>query len=98
RLNETSQSLESEKQLLQQLTEQVESSRRQIDEKQQAFRDGQLQLNQLNQQLEQSKSTVLDLMRQLAAVSSRLSSIEIERKNVIAQQTRLADRRQIVVS
>ncbi len=97
RLAETVQSLQAEQQSLQQLTVEVQSRRQEIDAKQQAFRDGQLQLNQINQQVEQHKSAVLDLMRKIAAASSRLSSIEIERKNITAQQTRLAERRRIVV-
>ncbi|HEY1629360.1 MAG TPA: AAA family ATPase, partial [Tepidisphaeraceae bacterium] len=97
RLAETTQSLESEKQLLAQLSEELESRRREIDEKQQAYRDAQLQLNQLNQQIEQQKGLALDLMRKIAAAGSRLSAIEIERKNLDAQQARLAERREIVL-
>ena len=54
--------------------------RQQIEQRQQAFRDGQLQLNQLNREIEQNKSAVLDLMRKLAQVNSRLGAIEIERR------------------
>jgi chromosome segregation protein len=97
RLAETTQSLESEKQSLAQLTEELESRRQEIDEKQQAFRDAQLQLNQLNQQIEQQKGVALDLMRKIAAAGSRLSAIEIERKNLAAQQSRLSERQQIVL-
>ena len=35
-------------------------------------------------------------MRRLSAVNSRIGAIEIERKNIAAQQTRLAGRRQVV--
>src|SRR5262249_3694272 len=77
--------------------DEVESKRREIDEKQQAFRDGQLRLNELNQQIEQHKSAVMDLMRQAAATGSKLSAVEIERKNIAAQQERLSERRQVVV-
>src|SRR6185437_12141146 len=65
---------------------------------QQAFRDGQLRLASINKEIEQHKSVILDLMRKLAQVNSRLGHIEIERKNIASQQTRLADRRQIVVN
>jgi chromosome segregation protein len=98
KLDETVRSLESERASLQQLTDDVESKRREIESKQQAFRDGQLQLNELSQQIEQHKSAVLDLMRQIAALSSRISAIEIERKNITVQQDRLGERRQVVVT
>ncbi|HEY7090434.1 MAG TPA: chromosome segregation protein SMC [Tepidisphaeraceae bacterium] len=97
KLEEATASLESERQALRQLTDEVESKRREIDEKQQAFRDGQLRLNELNQQIEQHKAAVLDLMRQAAAIGSKLSAVEIERKNIAAQQERLSERRQVVV-
>ena len=61
-------------------------------------RDGQLRLNQINQEIEQHKAAVLDLMRKLAAVNSRLGHIEIERKNIAGQQHRLAERRRIVLA
>ena len=98
KLDETTQSLQQETQRLSELTAEVESKRLEIEQKQQAFRDGQLQLNELNQQVEQHKAAVLDLMRKTAATSSRLSAIEIERKNIAAQQERLAQRRQVVVA
>jgi chromosome segregation protein len=41
---------------------------------------------------------VLELMRKLATAVNRLSSIEIERKNITAQQTRMSERRQAVVT
>jgi len=37
-------------------------------------------------------------MRKLASTNSRLGAIEIERKNIGAQQTRLAERRRIVLA
>jgi chromosome segregation protein len=98
KLNETVEAQVSEAQTLAQLTAELEAHRTEIDQRQQAFRDGQLALNQLNQQVEQDKAAVLDLMRKLAGVNSRLASIEIERKNIGAQQTRLAERRRVVMS
>jgi chromosome segregation protein len=98
RLQEASHLLEQETASLAQLTSELESKRREIDEKQQAFRDGQLKLNELNQQIEQHKAAVLELMRKLATAVNRLSSIEIERKNITAQQTRMSERRQAVVT
>jgi chromosome segregation protein len=98
RLQEASQLLEQETASLAQLTSELESKRREIDEKQQAFRDGQLKLNELNQQIEQHKAAVLELMRKLATAGNRLSSIEIERKNITAQQSRMSERRQAVVT
>src|SRR5262249_16898336 len=98
RLEETTVSLDHDRQTLTQLTQELESRRVEIDSKQQAFRDGQLRLNELSQQIEQHKAAVLDLMRTIPTARGRISSIEIERKNISAQQTRLAERRQVVVS
>ena len=97
KLAELNQSLEVETRTLERLTQELEQYRRQIDQRQQAFRDGQLQAASINKQIEQHKSAVLDLMRSLAQVNSRLGHIEIERKNIASQQTRLAERRQVVV-
>src|SRR5439155_543301 len=60
--------------------------------------DGQLRLNALNQQIEQHKAAVLDLMRRHSLLNSRIGAIEIERKNIGAQQSRLAERRRAVLS
>jgi chromosome segregation protein len=79
------------------LTEELTSHRKLIDQRQQAFRDGQLALNNLNREIEQQKSAILDLMRKVAQTNNAISSIDIERKNIAAQQTRIAQRRQIVV-
>ena len=79
------------------LTEQLNGHRKLIEERQAAFRDGQLALNNLNREMEQHKSAILDLMRKLAQTDNAISSIDIERKNIAAQQTRLSDRRRIVV-
>jgi chromosome segregation protein len=97
KLTETTAALATETETLARLTDELKSHRLEIDQRQQSFRDGQLALNQLNQQVEQDKAAVLDLMRKLAGVNSRLASIEIERKNIAAQQTRLAERRRIVM-
>ncbi|HTL29770.1 MAG TPA: AAA family ATPase [Tepidisphaeraceae bacterium] len=94
---EVSASLETELANLEALTNELNEKRQIIDQRQQAFRDGQLQLNTLAQQIEQNKSAILDLMRKLAQVNSRLASIEIEQKNIQQQQARLADRRRVVV-
>jgi len=94
---EVDETLAAETEQLKELTEEVSAHRRQIEQLQQAFHDGQLQLNQANKDLEQNKSAVLDLMRQGANVNNRLGAIEIERKNISAQQSRLGERRQIVV-
>jgi chromosome segregation protein len=97
KLDEVTGTLETETQELQKLTEELEQQKRLIDERQQAFRDGQLQLNSLSQEIEQNKAAILDLMRRAASVNSRIASIEIEHKNIASQQGRLAERRQIVV-
>jgi chromosome segregation protein len=97
KLAEVSQSLTSETETLQRLTEELESHRKHIEAQQEAFRDGQLQLNQLTQDVEKNKSAILDLMRRLASTNSRLGAIEIERKNIAAQQDRIGQRRQLVI-
>jgi chromosome segregation protein len=98
KLAETASALTTETETLSRLTAELESHRLEIDQRQEAFRDGQLKLNQLNQQVEQDKSAVIELMRKLAGVNSRIASIEIERKNIAAQQTRLTERRRVVMA
>ncbi len=97
KLNELTASLDAESSRLASLTAELQHHRQQIDQRQQAFRDGQLQLNQINKDIEQNKSAVLDLMRKLSNVNSRLGAIEIERKNIAAQQQRIGDRRRVVI-
>jgi chromosome segregation protein len=89
--------LDEETGTLARLTEELNGHRKLIDERQQAYRDGQLALNNLNREVEQHKSAILDLMRKLAQTNNAISSIDIERKNIASQQARLADRRRIVV-
>jgi chromosome segregation protein len=97
KLAAVTESLSVESENLKTLTADLQQHRQQIEQRQASFRDGQLQLNQLNKESEQNKAAVLDLMRKLATVNSRIGAIEIERKNIAAQQTRLGDRRRIVV-
>jgi len=52
-----------------------------------------MELNSAAAQIEKQKASILDLMRKLAAIGSRLGAIEIERKNVASQQSRLQQRR-----
>src|SRR5690606_12450955 len=56
-------------------------------------RDGQLRLNDLSRSIEREKSAMLDAMRKLAQVNSRLGAIEIERRNAASQQERIEQRR-----
>jgi chromosome segregation protein len=91
------ESLEAETGTLRRLTAELEEHRRHIDERQRAFKDGQLRLNAIAREVEQNKAAILDLMRRLAATNSRLGAIEIERKNIAAQQARIAERRRVVV-
>ena len=98
KLADVTQNLIGETETLGRLTRELEEHRQLIDQRQQAYRDGQLQLNQANQKIEQNKSAILDLMRELASVNSRLGAIEIERRNIASHQTRLADRRQVVLA
>ena len=82
---------------LQKLTAELEEQQQHIDERQQAFRDGQLQLNaQPGDRAEQGGDSRPDAQARERQQSAS-ASIEIERKNIAAQQTRLAERRQIVV-
>ncbi len=98
KFEEVSQSLATETESLARLTEELSAQQRHIEERQDAFRDGQLKLNELTQQIETNKSAILDLMRKLANTNSRLGAIEIERKNVAAQQERLGERRRVVMA
>lgn len=85
-------------QTLETLTSELDAKRQEIESKQAAFKDGQLKLNELVNQIEKNKQTILDLMRQLAKVNSRLASIEIERKNIASLQQRQSDRRRTVAT
>jgi chromosome segregation protein len=87
-------SFESEK--LTSLTEELEQHRAQIESRQKAFGEGQLQLNAAAAQIEKQKAAVLDFMRKLAGVGSRLGAIEIEQKNLALQQSRLTERQSVV--
>ncbi len=98
RRNEVESHLAESAATLEFLTTELDARRTEIDSKQQAFKDDQHKLNELINQIEQNKQTVLDLMRQLAKVNSRLASIEIERKNIAAMQSRQGDRRRQVVT
>ncbi len=80
------------------LTEELESHRQQIEQQQQEFRDGQVREGALSRELEQHKAAILDLMRKLATVNSRLGAIDIERRNIVAQQERLGGRRDAVIA
>ncbi len=79
------------------LTAELQEHRKHIEQWQQAFKEGQLRLNTLNQETEQHKSAILELMRKLSGVNGRLGAIEIERKNIAAQQARVEQRRGVVV-
>jgi chromosome segregation protein len=68
-----------------------------VAQRQEQFRAGQHQLNQAVQEIERNKNAILDLMRRLAQTNSRLGAIEIERRNIAAQQERVAQRRRVVV-
>ena len=98
RLDDVSRNLTGETETLARLTAELEEHRRLIDQRQAAYRDAQLQLNQANQQIEQHKAAILDLMRKLSSVNSRLGAIEIERRNIVSHQQRLAARRQVVLA
>ncbi|QOV89864.1 chromosome segregation protein SMC [Humisphaera borealis] len=96
RLAEVESTLESESQSLTELTAELSDRRSQIEEHQDAHREGQLQLNNVGREIEQNKSGILDLMRRTATTNSRLGAIEIERKNIASQQGRLAERQAVI--
>ncbi len=89
--------LAQDQQLLAELTSQMSGHRREIEQKQGAFHDTQLEQNDINRQIEQNKAAILDLMRRSAQLANRLGAIEIERKNIANHQQRLGQRRQVVV-
>jgi chromosome segregation protein len=93
KLAEAAKSLQSDAGSLAALTAELEEQRTLIERRQKDFADGQMRLNSVGQQIEKRKSAILDLMRQLAGIGSRMGAIEIERKNVSAQESRLEQRR-----
>jgi chromosome segregation protein len=97
RLESVSARLEEEKTQYERLTEELAEQRRLIEERQNDFREAQLALNKITQEIEQNKAAVLDLMRKLAQAGNRLGAIEIERKNIGGHQARIGERRRIVV-
>jgi chromosome segregation protein len=92
------EALTADTQRLAALTADLAKHRADIDQKQGAFKDGQLQLNTLNREVEQHKAAVLDLMRRTSQVANRLGSIEVERRNLGSQQQRLNDRQAVVAA
>jgi chromosome segregation protein len=98
KLAELTEALAAETENLVALTEALATHHREIEQWQQEFRDDQLALNSANQELDQQKASILDLMRKLSSINSRLGAIEIEQKNIAQQQTRLTDRRTQVKS
>jgi len=90
-------SLAGESANLEQLTNDLAACRKEIDQRQAAFREGQLRLAGLGQEIERDKGTILDLMRRSAAAASRLGAIEIETRNITAQSDRLSQRREKVM-
>jgi chromosome segregation protein len=78
-------------------TAELNEHREAIARRQEEFREGQHRLNQAISEIERNKNAILDLMRRLAQTNSRLGAIEIERRNLAAQQERVAQRRRVVV-
>ena len=70
-----SESLANETENLGTLTQELQDHRRLIEQRQIAFRDGQLALNEINKQIEQHKQAILDVMRRLANTNSRLDRL-----------------------
>ena len=96
RLAAVIESLEQETRTLAELTGSLNNERVSIEKTMQAFKEGQLQLNALNAQIEQHKAGILDMMRRLAQVNNRLGAIEIERRNLASQHERLTGRSQAI--
>jgi chromosome segregation protein len=97
RLGSASQQLEQERARLAEITREVDTRQAEIARLADAFKQSQVRLHQLTQEQERAKAAVLDCMRKLTQVSNRLSSIEIERRNIATHQQRQADRRRAVV-
>jgi chromosome segregation protein len=89
--------LEEQSGALERFTAELNEHRATVAQRQEQFREGQHQLNQAVQEIERNKNAILDLMRRLAQTNSRLGAIEIERKNIAAQQERVGQRRRVVV-
>lgn len=83
---------------LQKLTAELEAKRAEIDQKQQAYKDDQLEINRLASSIDEAKRAALDFMRRSGQLDSRIASIAIERKNIVAQQERQDTRRQQVAA
>jgi chromosome segregation protein len=96
KIEEVTAALESESEKLAALTKELEGHREQIESRQKAYSEGQLQQNAAAAQIEKQKAAVLDFMRKLAGVGSRLGAIEIEQKNLALQQARLTERQSVV--
>lgn len=96
RLGETREQLAAERQSLERLADEVGRQRAAIEQAEREHRDAQLALAELQRQSEQDKAAILETMRALAGVQSRLSSIESERRNHQQQRDRLETRRQEV--
>ena len=89
--------LEEQTGALDSFTAELDEHRATVAQRQEQFREGQHQLNQMVSEIDRNKNAILDLMRKLAQTNSRLGAIEIERKNIAQQQERVAQRRRVVV-
>lgn len=98
RLAKSRELLDQERTRLAELTKEVDGRMAEIARLQEAFKQGQLRLNQLSQEQDKHKAAVLDAMRRHAQTNNRLGAIEIERKNITANQQRQAERRRVVVT
>ncbi|MDB5295256.1 MAG: Chromosome partition protein Smc, partial [Phycisphaerales bacterium] len=96
RLADAEANHEAETARLGELSAELAERKGQIEEHQEAHRDGQHRLNAAARDAETHKAAILDLMRRSAATNSRLAAIEIERKNIAAQQGRLGERQAVV--
>ncbi|MFN4243075.1 MAG: AAA family ATPase [Tepidisphaerales bacterium] len=74
--------LDEERARLATLTDELQRRGGEIDRLQEAFRQGQLVLNEVAREQEQHKAAVFEAMRQHAQLSNRLSGIEAERRNL----------------
>ena len=98
RLESLAGALEGEKRQQAELDTELARCRSEVEKRQLGLRDQQLSVARTQQQGENAKASVVDAMRKLSGVSSRLASIEVERKNNAGQKQRINDRIAVVAA
>jgi chromosome segregation protein len=95
---QTAAALEAESAQLLRLSDEVAAQQRLIEQLSGAHGQTEQQRRQGESELEDLKSAVLDLMRQVSQLNNRLGAIQIERRNVASQQQRIEERQGAVAS